>query len=99
MSLLIVPAIPSLSGIGIVTARSTQIRAGTDARPIETRRHEFASLEVGDERMNNFRFEVATLATGRTLLGRDFLRFNRVLISYSRQMLFIQPVVASATDR
>ena len=60
------------------------------ADQVEARRHRFGSLEVGDERLNNFQFDVAFLATGKSLLGRDFLRFNRVLISYPRRMLFIQ---------
>ena len=81
-----------------LNADQIQLHAGVDLRPIEMRRHQFGSLEVGDERMNNFRFEVADLAAGKTLLGRDFLRFNHVLISYSRRMLFIQPAIAGAAD-
>ncbi len=64
---------------------------GIDSRPVEVHRHRFDSLEVGDERLNNFRLGVADFQGGRTLLGRDFLRVNRVLISYPRRMLFIQP--------
>ena len=64
---------------------------GIDSRAVEVHRHRFDSLEVGDERLNNFRLGVADFQGGRTLLGRDFLRVNRVLISYPRRMLFIQP--------
>ena len=71
------------------------IHAGVDGTPVEMRSHRFGSLEIGDERLNNFHFEVAATATGNTLLGRDFLRFNRVLISYPRRMLFIQPVAVT----
>ena len=45
--------------------------------------------------MNNFHFDVADIEGGTTLLGRDFLRFNRVLISYSRKTLFIQPAASA----
>ena len=75
----------------------TRNASGIDSRAVQMRRHQFGSLEVGDERMNNFHFLVAPVGTGRTLLGRDFLRFNRVLISYPRHMVFIQPVAPGAT--
>jgi len=77
----------------LLAADHGQDMAGTDSRLVEARRHQFGSLEVGDEQMNNFRFGVADLEIGTTLLGRDFLRFNRVLISYRRRMLFIKPIV------
>ena len=82
-----------------LNADQIELLAGVDLRPVEMRRHQFGSLEVGDERMSNFRFEVADLAAGKTLLGRDFLRFNHVLISYPRRMLFIQPAVTNAAAR
>ena len=77
-------------------ADQTRGASGLDSHLVEMRRHRFGSLEVGDERMNNFHFYVAAMGTRRTLLGRDFLRFNRILISYPRHMVFIQPVAAGA---
>ena len=73
-----------------------QIRStsGADPHLVPVRRHRFGSLEVSDEKMNNFHFFVALAGTGRTLLGRDLLRFNRVLISYPRHRVLIQPVAA-----
>ncbi len=68
---------------------------GIDSRPVTVRRHRFGSLEVGDERINNPFLDVADIQSGASLLGRDFLRLNRVLISYPRRMLFIQPVAAT----
>ena len=65
---------------------------GVDGSPVKGHWHRFASLELGNERLSNFRLSVAPSAFGTTLLGDDFLRFNRVWISYPRQMLFIQPV-------
>ena len=79
---------------GLASDRARTMR-GLDLRAVEARRHRFGSLEVGDELMNNFHFDVADVQTGTTLLGRDFLRFNRVLISYPRKTLFIQPVVSA----
>ena len=79
---------------GLDTDRARTMR-GLDLRAVEARRHRFGSLEVGDELMNNFHFDVADVQTGTTLLGRDFLRFNRVLISYPRKTLFIQPVAGA----
>lgn len=53
--------------------------------------HRFGRLEVGAESMNNFRFTVGDPETEQTILGADFMRFNRIWISYPRQTLFIQP--------
>lgn len=64
---------------------------GIDQHAVHAHRHQFGSLEIGSERMNNFHFAVADIATSTTLLGADFFRFNRVWISYSRELLFIQP--------
>ncbi len=64
---------------------------GIDENRLGARLHRFGSLEIGDERMNNFPFSVADLATPDTLLGDDFLHFNRVWISYGRRRLYIQP--------
>lgn len=83
----------------LLAADHARFVTGLDSRPVGLHRHRFGSLEVGDERMNNFHFDVADIQTGTTLLGRDFLRFNRVLISYPRRMLFIQPVVPAAHPR
>ena len=82
----------ALDGLDADPARNA---VGLDGRPIVVHRHRFGSLEVGDERMNNFQFGVADFEGGRTLLGRDFLRVNRVLISYGRRMLFIQPAASA----
>ena len=60
---------------------------------VDQRMHRFGSLEIGAERMNNFSFAVADINTGYTLLGDDFLHFNRVWISYPLGMLFIQPAL------
>lgn len=64
---------------------------GVDSDKVAVVMHQFGSLEIGDERMNNFRFAVAPIEADHTLLGDDFLHFNRVWISYARQRLFIQP--------
>ncbi len=76
----------------LLAADRTRTMSGIDSRAVTVRRHRFGSLEVGDERLNNPVLEVADVQTGTTLLGRDFLRSNRVLISYGRRTLFIQPV-------
>ncbi len=83
----------TLDGLDADQVRNT---IGADMHLVGARRHRFGSLQVGDERMNNFHFDVAVVGTGKTLLGRDFLRFNRVLISYPRHTLFIQPIAAGA---
>ncbi len=67
--------------------------SGIASRAMPSHRHRFDSLEVGDERLSNVRLAVADTTIGETLLGRDFLRFNRVWISYRRRMLYIQPTV------
>lgn len=64
---------------------------GIDANPMETRIHRFGSLEVGDEQIRNFPLAVGNIDV--SLLGDDFLRFNRVWISYPRQLLFIRPML------
>ena len=64
---------------------------GIDASPLDMRLHRFGSLEIGAERMNNFPFVVADADIDDMILGDDFLRFNRVWISYPLQRLFIQP--------
>lgn len=64
---------------------------GIDHNPVRAHWHQFGSLEIGDEQMRNFHFAVADMATGTTLLGADFFRLNRVWISYSHEILFIQP--------
>ena len=53
--------------------------------------HRFGRLDIGDESMNNFRFTVGDPDIAKTLLGGDFLRFNRIWISYPHRTLFIQP--------
>ncbi len=80
----------------LLAADRTRTVSGIDSRAVTVRRHRFGSLEVGDERLNNLPLDVADVQTGATLLGRDFLRFNRVLISYGRRTLFIQPVAPGA---
>ncbi len=82
------------AGVTLDGLDADQVRnaIGADMHLVGARHHRFGSLEVGDERMNNVHFDVGAVGTGRTLLGRDFLRFNRVLISYPRHTLFIQPV-------
>ena len=74
---------------------SDQVRTlhGIDSGAVQARRHRFGSLEIGDERMSDFPFTVAGSAIGGALLGRDFLRFNRVWISYRRHMLAVQPAL------
>lgn len=66
---------------------------GIDLNPVDMRLHRFGSLEIGNERMRNFPFAVGD--TEGSLLGDDFLHFNRVWISYPLQRLFIQPVSAA----
>ena len=68
---------------------------GVDGGPVAGRRHRFTSLELGNERFRNFRLAIAPSAIGMTLLGDDFLRLNRVWISYPRRMLFIQPATGN----
>lgn len=59
--------------------------------------HAFGSLEIGDETLHDFKFGVADIATGTSVIGNDFLRHNRVLISYWRQILFVQPQLGAET--
>ena len=73
--------------------------SGIDRTVMKARLHQFHSLEVGDERLDNFRFVVAGLESGKTILGFDFLRHNRVFISYARRRLFIQPASGDAVIR
>ena len=80
----------------LLAADRARTVSGIDSRAVTVRRHRFGGLEVGDERLNNVPLDVADVQTGATLLGRDFLRFNRVLISYGRRTLFIQPVAPGA---
>ncbi len=68
---------------------------GVDGSPVQGGWHRFASLEIGNERLNNFRLAVAPSAVDITLLGDDFLRYNRVWISYPLQTLFIQPAAGN----
>ena len=67
---------------------------GIDANPVDMRLHRFGSLEIGAERMRNFPFAVGDIDD--SLLGDDFLRFNRVWISYPQRMLFIRPALRPA---
>ena len=66
------------------------IAVGIDEARLRTRRHRFETLEIGDETMRNYRFAVAD--TDLTLIGDDFLRANRIWISYSHRQVFVQPV-------
>ena len=68
---------------------------GVDGFPVQGHLHRFASLELGAERLKNFPLLVASSAVGDTLLGDDFFRLNRIWISYSRRMLFIQPALGN----
>ena len=68
---------------------------GVDGSPVQGRWHRFASLEIGNERLNNFHLAVAPSAVDTTLLGDDFLRYNRVWVSYPLQTLFIQPAAGN----
>ena len=72
---------------------------GVDQHPVSAHRHQFGSLEIGNEKMSNFHFAVADISTDNTLLGADFFRLNRVWISYSRGILFIQPAGHLMPDR
>ena len=62
---------------------------------VDERVHRFRSLEIGAETMNNFPFNVADSEARYTLLGDDFLHFNRVWVSYPLRTLFIQPAVGN----
>lgn len=83
---------------GVTTQAMAGDRAGRaigiDANPVDMRLHRFASLEIGSERMHNFPFAVGDIDD--SLLGGDFLRFNRVWISYPRRKLFIRPSLKPA---
>ena len=72
---------------------------GADGTPVEGRLHRFESLELGAERLRNFPLEVASSATGETLLGDDFFRLNRIWISYPHRMLFIRPALENPIFR
>nr|WP_321983485.1 retroviral-like aspartic protease family protein [uncultured Lichenicoccus sp.] len=65
------------------------VAMGIDETRLQSHRHRFETLEVGDETMNHYQFSVAD--TDYNLIGNDFLRANNVWISYSRRMLFVQP--------
>jgi len=69
---------------------------GIDGRLVAARLHRFASLEVGDEILHNAPLLVAGTSSAELVLGADWLRFNRVWISYPLGRLFIQPVVPAA---
>lgn len=64
---------------------------GIDMNPLDGRVHRFVSLQIGAEQWRNVRLTVGE--TPASLLGDDFLRFNRVWISYPLHRLFIQPVI------
>jgi predicted aspartyl protease len=53
--------------------------------------HRFGQLDVGSESMSNFHFSVGNPEIEQTFLGADFMRFNRIWISYPHRTLFIQP--------
>ena len=74
---------------GTMARDSAAHAIGVDLNPLKTHIHRFGSLEIGAERMNNFPFVVGD--TSDSLLGDDFLYFNRVWISYPLRKLFIQP--------
>ena len=78
----------------MLAADTTRDFNGVDASPVQGHLHHFASLELGAERLRNFPLAVAPSADGDTLLGDDFFRLNRIWISYSRRMLFIQPATS-----
>ena len=71
------------AGVALDRLDADQARSasGLDPHLVEMRRHRFGSLEMGDERMKNFHFYVATMRIRDTLPGRDVLRFNRILMS------------------
>ena len=69
--------------------------SGVDGFPVKGHLHRFGSLELGAESLKNFPLEVASSAVGITLLGEDFLRLNRIWISYPHRTLFIQPAFDS----
>ena len=65
--------------------------SGVDTNTLNAHVARFGSLQIGNERMNNFPFAIAALNNGSSLLGDEFFHFNRVWISYSHKLLFIQP--------
>lgn len=53
--------------------------------------HRFASLQIGDELYPNPLLGISPIETdGYALLGADFLRHNRVWVSYRHEQLYIQ---------
>ncbi len=75
----------------MMAADPTETLHGVDESAVAGRRHRFASLEFGAERLKNFPLTVAPSAVGVSLLGDEFFHLNRIWISYPRRMLFIQP--------
>ena len=64
--------------------------SGINGRHREAYHHVFASLAIGPERFDNVELLVSE-AGQMSLLGADFLRTHRVVVSYARHLVFIEP--------
>ena len=84
-----------VTGEALAADRQSGRRVHETFEEVNERVHRFRSLEIGAETMNNFPFNVARIGTKYTLLGDDFLHFNRVWVSYPLRTLFIQPAVGN----
>jgi hypothetical protein len=74
-------------------ARDPEGRAiGTDERALPTRSHRFNTMQIGPLRYDNPRLVVTDLHLRQSnlLLGQDWLRHNRVWISYANHQVTIQ---------
>lgn len=66
---------------------------GIDGNHVEARRHLFSTLEVGLETAHAVRLAVSGLhlSQGEMLLGTDWMRRQRVWISWSNRQMLLQP--------
>jgi len=67
---------------------------GIDGAKLATHQHRFARFQIGhvDYASPSIRVSPLRLVTGDMLLGADWLRGNRVWISYATHQVIIQPV-------
>ena len=68
---------------------------GTGSRRVVARIHRFQDFALGGDHVHNL--AIAVFAGSQNTLGDDFLRRNRVWISYASHQLHVQPISTTST--
>ena len=80
-----------VTGMALARDPITTLRGAT-AEAVKSRAHRFAELEIDGERLRDQTIMVTTLGLqdADLVLGADFLRWQRVWLSYSSHRIFVE---------